>query len=132
MIIRRYGNRLHSVDLNFDPAAMTEVGFRRDGNQEWEADDFMDRYRMVREEEITAEATDPVQATAERAMLDALEEKVRAIHHSLEEGQILSVESRTGVDYPRTRHSRSKKGDQDFTYTLQHPLRLGVWERKAV
>ncbi|MFH1763902.1 MAG: hypothetical protein ABIF09_06900 [Gemmatimonadota bacterium] len=131
MIIRRYGNRFHSVVIDFDPAAMTEVGFRKDGKREWEAEEFLDAYQMVREEEISAEATDPVQATAERIMLDALEEKFKAVHAGLEEGQYLSIESRTGVDHPRTRHQRSKIGDQEFTYSLNHPLRLGVWEKKA-
>lgn len=131
MIIRRYGNRFHSVVIDFDPAAMTEVGFRKDGKLEWEAGEFMDGYKMVREEEISAEATDPVQAMAERAMLDALEEKFNAVHAGLDEGQYLSIESRTGVDHPRTRHQRSKMGDQKFTYSLSHPLRLGVWEKKA-
>ena len=110
---------------------MTEVGFRRDGDQDWDAEEFMERYELIREEEITAEATDPVQTNAERAMLDSLEEQFNAIHASLGEDQFLSIESRTGVDYPRTRHQRSNKGDQEFTYTLSHPLRLGIWEKKS-
>jgi len=130
MIIRRYGNRFHSVVLDFNAAAMTEVGFRRDREQEWEVGEFTDQYRMVREEEIIAEATDSVQEGAERAMLEALEQKFNAIYAALEEGQYLSVESKTGVEYPRTRYDRSTKGDHDFTYTLDRPLRLGIWEKK--
>lgn len=130
MIIRRYGNRFHSVVLDFNPAAMTEVGFRRDREQEWEVGEFTDQYRMVREEEIIADATDPVQEGAERAMLEALEQKFNAIYAALEEGQHLSVESKTGTDYPRTRYDRLTKGDKDFTYTLDRPLRLGIWEKK--
>ena len=131
MIIRRYGNRFHSVALNFDSAAMTEVGFRRDGTQEWDAEDFLADHEMIREEEITAEATHAVQDAAERAMLKSLEERFHAIHAALGEDQYLSIESRTGVDYPRTRHQRSKKGDQEFTYSLSHPLKVGVWKKKA-
>lgn len=131
MIIRRYGNRFHSVTLNFDSAAMTEVGFRRDGTREWDAEEFLADHEMIREEEITAEASDPVQDTAERTMLEALEGQVDSIHAALEDGQYLSIESRTGLDYPRTRHQRSNKGDQEFTYTLSHPLRLGIWEKRA-
>ena len=67
MIIRRYGNRVHSVTLDFDPAAMTEVGFRRDNEQQWDVADFEDQYELVREEEITADGTDAVQAEAEKA-----------------------------------------------------------------
>jgi len=130
MIIRRYGNRFHSVALDFNPAAMTEVGFRRDRKQEWEVGEFTDRYRMAREEEIITEATHPVQDGAERAMLLALEEKFNAIYAALEEGQYLSVESKLGVDHPRTRYDRSTRGGCEFTYTLDRPLRLGIWEKK--
>ena len=41
MIIRRYSDRFHSVSLDFVPAAMTEVGFRRDGSQDWDAEEFL-------------------------------------------------------------------------------------------
>ena len=130
MIIRRYGNRFHSVELDFDPAAMTEVGFRRDGKHQWDAEEFTDQYERVREEEIIAQATDLVQEKAERTMLEALEEKFRGIHESLSEGQCLCVESQSGKDYPRTRYDRSTRGDREFTYTLDRPLRLGIWQKK--
>lgn len=130
MIIRRYGNRFHSVVLDFDPAAMTEVGFRKDGEREWDAEGFLAQHEMVREEAIIAEATDPIQEAAERTMLVALEEKVRAIHDLLEDGQYLSIESKAGVDYPRTRYTRTTTGDREFSYTLDRPLRLGVWVKK--
>lgn len=130
MIIRRYGNRFHSVSVDFDPAAMTEVGFRRDGEQEWDAEEFMAQHELIREEEITAEFSDAVQEKAEREMLEVLKGKLNAIHDSLEEGQFLSVESRSGVDYPRTRYDRPTIGDKAFTYTLDKPLRLGIWSKK--
>jgi len=131
MIIRRYGNRVHTVSLDFDPAAMTEVGFRRDGEQEWSTEAFEAEYELVREEEIIAEATDSVQEKAEREMLVALEARFRAIFTELESGQILSVQSKSGVDYPRTRYDRSTRGDRDFTYTLDQPLRLGIWAKRG-
>ena len=71
MIIRRYGNRFHSVSIDFDPAAMTEVGFRRDGEQEWDTEEFMSQHELIREEEIIAESSDVVQEKAEREMLVA-------------------------------------------------------------
>lgn len=131
MIIRRYGSRFHSVALDFDPAAMTEVGFRRDGEQEWDAEEFLAGHLMVREEEVIAESTDAVQEAAERTMLQALKEKVLAIHDALGDGQFLSVESKVGVDYPRTRYDRTTTGQKEFSYTLDRPLRLGIWEQKA-
>jgi hypothetical protein len=130
MIIRRYGNRFHSVSVAFDPAAMTEVGFRRDGSQEWDAEEFLAGHEMIREEGIIAEASDAVQEAAERVMLTNLEQKVNDVLATLVEGQFLSVESKTGVDFPRTRYDRTTKGDREFTYTLDRPLRLGVWARK--
>jgi len=130
MIIRRYGNRFHSVSLNFDPAAMTEVGFRRDGNHEWDAEEFLAGHEMIREEEIISKASDVVQEAAERVMLEKLEQKVDEILATLEEGQFLSVESKTGVDYPRTRYNRPTTGDREFTYTLDNPLRFGIWAER--
>lgn len=109
---------------------MTEVGFRRDGNQEWDAEEFLVGHEMIREEEIIAEASDPVQAAAERVMLADLEQKVNDVLATLVEGQFLSVESKMGVDYPRTRYHRPTTGDREFTYTLDKPLRIGVWAKK--
>ena len=130
MIIRRYGNRFHSVSLNFDPAAMTEVGFRRDGTQEWDAEEFLAGHEMVREEEIMAEASDAVQEAAERVMLSNLEALVKKALAALEDGQLLSIESKAGVDHPRTRYDRPTTGDREFTYTLDKPLRVGIWVKK--
>jgi hypothetical protein len=130
MIIRRYGNRFHSVTIDFDPAAMTEVGFRRDGAWEQDAEEFLAQYDMIREEALMAEATDVVQEAAERIMLNSLREKVKGLVEGLEEGQFLSVESKTGVDYPRTRYDRPTMGDRAFTYTLDQPLRVGIWGKK--
>lgn len=130
MIIRRYGNRFHSVSLDFDPAAMTEVGFRRDGTQEWDAEEFLAGHDMVREEAIIAEASDVVQEAAERVMLANLEGKVKELLAALEEGQFLSIESKAGVDHPRTRYHRPTTGEKAFTYTLDKPLRVGIWTKK--
>lgn len=131
MIIRRYGSKVHSVSLDFDPAAMTEVGFRRNGEQEWEAEEFDAAYEMIREAEIIAEASDAVQEAAERGMLAALEERFNEIYQALEDGQVISVESKAGTDYPRTRYDRSTLGDLEFTYTLDRPLKLGVWQKRG-
>lgn len=130
MIVRRYGNRFHSVALAFDPAALTEVGFKKDEAKDWTAEEFHEAYELIRVEEVTAEGADPVQDTAEKAMLAELEEKVMAIHDALEDGQLLSIESKSGVDHPRTRYHRPTKGERAFTYSLNHPLRLGVWSKK--
>lgn len=130
MILRRYGNRVESVDPDFDPAAMNEVGFRRNGEFRSDLGAFLDEHQMVRTEEITAEYTDPIQERSERLMLEVLREKLDGVLASLEEGEILSVESETGKDYPRTRYERSSLRGGEFTYTLDRPLRLGIWTKR--
>ena len=95
-----------------------------------DAEEFSGEFEMIREKEIIAEATAAVQEAAERTMLESLEEKFSAVHDALEEGQYLSIESKTGVDHPRTRYARTTTGDKEFTYTLDRPLRLGIWQRK--
>jgi len=109
---------------------MTEVGFRRDGNQDWDAEEFEELHELLREEEVIAEATHLVQDTAEREMLAALERMVHELHDALDEGQYLSIESKGGVDHPRTRYDRSTKGEREFTYTLDRPLKVGIWAKK--
>jgi hypothetical protein len=109
---------------------MTEVGFRRDGAKEWDAEEFLADYEMIREEELIESASDAVQEAAERVMLENLAKKVNGLLESLEEGQFLSVESKTGVDYPRTRYDRPTTGEREFTYTLDRPLRLGIWAKR--
>ena len=131
MIIRRYGDSYHSVTLDFDPAAMTEVGFRRDNEQQWDVGDFEGQYELVREESIISEATHAVQERAERLMLEALEERFHEVYATLEEDHLLCIHSERGKDHPRTRYDRITKGDQDFTYTLDRPLRLGIWRKRA-
>jgi hypothetical protein len=131
MIIRRYGSRFHSVSLAFDPAAMTEVGFRRDNEKQWDVAEFEAQYELLREEEIIADGTSAVQAEAEKKLLVALKERFDAVSATVEEGQLLSVQSKSGVDYPRTRYDRSTKGEQDFTYTMDRPLKLGIWAKRG-
>jgi hypothetical protein len=109
---------------------MTEVGFRRDGTQEWDAEEFLAGHEMVREEEIMAQASDAVQEAAERVMLSNLEAKVKEVLEALDDGQLLSIESKAGVDHPRTRYDRPTTGDREFTYTLDKPLRVGIWVKK--
>ena len=129
MIIRRYGKTIASVDADFDPAAMTEVGFRR--NREWEMaiDEFLDHHKMVETHEIDGTGTDVVQDKAERALLANLLEQLEAIHDGMGEGQMLAIESKTGVDYPRTRYERTTLGEQAFTYSIDRPLKVGIWEK---
>jgi hypothetical protein len=130
-MVRRYGSRVEVVEPDFKAEAMTEVGFRRTGERRWDLAEFLDEYAMVRGVEINAEFTDVVQDTAERGMLKALMDKLAGIQDALRSDEILSVESEVGKDYPRTRYDRTTTGDQEFTYTLDRPLRLGIFKKRA-
>ena len=130
-IVRRYGKRVETVEPDFRAEAMTEVSFRRTGEAKWALDEFLDEYAMVRAVELTAEATDEVQDQAERGMLQSLADKLQGILDALKPGELLSVESEVGKDYPRTRYDRSSKGEQESTYTLDRPLRLGIFWKRA-
>lgn len=130
-MVRRYGNRVEVVEPDFKAEAMTEVGFRRTGENRWDLAQFLDEYAMVRGVEINAEFTDAVQDTAERGMLRALMDKLQGIQDALRPDEILSVESELGKDYPRTRYERTTTGDQEFTYSLDRPLRLGILKKRG-
>ena len=129
-IVRRYGKRVETVEPDFRAEAMTEVGFRRTREKRWALDEFLDEYSMVRQVEITAEATDEIQERAEKRMLRSLGDKLQGIMDALKPDEVLSVESEVGRDYPRTRYERSSKGGQDFTYTLDRPLRVGIFRKR--
>lgn len=129
-IVRRYGKRVETVEPDFRAEAMTEVGFRRTGEGKWALDEFLDEYAMVRAVELMAEGTDAVQEKAEKAMLQSLADKLAGIMDALKPNELLSVESEVGKDYPRTRYDRSTKGDQEFTYTLDRPLRVGIFRKR--
>ena len=103
MILKRYGETVQSVELNFDSRAMTEIGFRRDRKLSMPSEEFAERYEAVETFEFTADADGVVQDEAERAVLSDLEEQVRALEGKLGESQVVLIESAQGVDYPKTR-----------------------------
>jgi hypothetical protein len=136
MILKRYGNTVQSVDTNFDPRAMTEVGFRRNHALSMRADDFSASYEAVRIEELTAKAEGVVQHDVESEMLQALEERLRSLEASLAEGEVLLVESEQGKDYPKTRERQSTVSDGEhsrlrFFWWIDPPLRVGIYRRKG-
>lgn len=135
MILRRYGTTVQSVDLNFDPHALSEVGFRRDHSFSMGAEEFEDAYEKVEERELAATAESLVQDEAETALLDELEELVRALESDLEEDQVLLVEN-TADDYPKTRDEKKDvivegKNRLHFSWRVEPPLRLGIYRRTS-
>ncbi len=135
MILRRYGKWYHSVEPNFNPAAMTEIGFQRDRVFSVSAGDFEDGYRAVATDEVGAEADGEVQRHAERELLGRLEGALRDRVAALDAGQVLVVlNDRT--DWPKTRERREAvivEGENRFYFHwwVDPPLRVGVFEAKA-
>ncbi len=131
MILRRYGKWYHSVQPNFNPAAMTEIGFQRDRVFSVSAADFDGGYRTVDTEEISAEADGDVQRHAERELLAKLEQALRDHVAALGSGQVLVVmNGRT--DWPKTRERREGvivDGENRFYFHwwVDPPLRVGVF-----
>lgn len=135
MILRRYGSWYHSVQPNFNPAAMTEIGFQRDRVFSVSAADFEDGYRAVTTDELGAEADGDVQRHAERELLAKLEGALTERVAALGSGQVLVVlNDRT--DWPKTRERREAaivEGENRFYFHwwVDPPLRVGVFEGTA-
>ena len=132
MILKRYGTSWHSVDLNFDSKALTEIGFRRNREHQIPVDEFESGYEKVSEHALEAEAEGDVQDHTEQALLDKLEAQVVELLDGLGEGEVLVFLNEDGVDYPKTRQkTKTVKGDGEnrlhFTYTLEPALRFGVY-----
>lgn len=136
MILRRYGDSVHSVDLDFDSKALTEIRFRRDHEHAEPTDRFHAAWRRVRGHELEGSAEGFVQDEVEQVLLADLERRLRAIERELAEDERLLVESEVGTDFPKT-HTHQKTVTVDgenrfhFTSTLRPPLRLGVYRRSG-
>lgn len=132
MIFRRYGTTYHSVDMNFAAEALNEIGFRRNREESFPADDLDERYGKVETVELTAEAEGTVQNDTEQALLDRLARKVEEQLERLPDGGILVVENESGHDYPRTHQETTnvvERGENKlrFTYTMGPPLRVSLY-----
>jgi hypothetical protein len=132
MILRRYGQQLHSVTTNFDPHALSEVGFRRDNETSMTPAELADGYERVDAKEITATAEGPVQAEVEDTILKSLETQLRELEA---DGAVVVVENEQGVDYPKTRSSTSNiivDGENRFLfrYTVDPPIKATVYRRR--
>ena len=132
MILRRYGKWYHSVQPNFNPAAMTEIGFQRDRVFSVSAADFEDGFCEVTTAEVGAEADGDVQRHAERELLAKLEGVLKERVAGLGAGQVLVVLN-DRVDWPKTRERREAvivDGENRFYFHwwVDPPLRVGVFE----
>lgn len=133
MILRRYGSKLHSVDVDFDPRALNEVGFRRDHEAAFDGDEFSESHEKLDERELTATAEGPVQDEAEQALLEDLESQLRELQDEQGPDRVLVVENSTD-DYPKTRDRKEDvvvegKNRLYFHWRVEPPLRIGIYRR---
>lgn len=136
MLLRRYGSNVQSVVPNFDANAMNEIGFRRDRDFSIEAEAFAAQWEKVGEEALAGETDGPVQSEAEAALLAQLEARIAALQAGLREGEVLLVESESGVDYPKMRDRKQGiivEGENrlHFHWRVDPPLRIGIYRRRS-
>ena len=134
MILKRYGRTYHSVEPNFNPAGMTEIGFQRDRAFSMAADEFDQAYERLTEDELRAEAEGSVQRETEQVLLRKLEEALAGRLGALDDGQVLVVTNGAG-DWPKTREER-KVAPEDlhnglrFRWWVDPPLKVAVYRRR--
>lgn len=130
MILKRYGVFYHSVKPNFNPTAITEIGFMRDRAFSVRASDLAG-YELAETVELSAEADAAVQRHAEKALLADLEEALQQRIASLVPGQVLVVLNER-EDWPKTRERRETvlvEGENRFHFHwwVDPPLRVAVY-----
>lgn len=136
MILKRYGDKLHSVRPNFDANAMTEVSFMRDKDTTFSLEEFEAQYELSEERELTATSEGHVKSLAEHTALHYLEEQVLDLEGQLGEHAVLVVENATGAHAPKTRSTQRtlvEEGENrlHFTFTIEPPLQLGIYRRRS-
>ena len=136
MIVRKYGSSVHTVDLDFDSKALTEIRFRKDGQESWPTDEFMGGHERVRGHELAGSAEGWVQDEVEQVLLKDLDAQVRSLVAGLAAGEHLMIESEQGTDYPKTTTKQKTvtiEGENKFHFTssLQPPLRVAVYRKKG-
>lgn len=134
MIYRLYGSSYHSVDINFDGKAINEVGFRRNHEESFPADELDSRWKKLETVELTAEANGSVQTETEQQMLDSLKEQLEALEAGLGDGGCLVVENESGHDYPKVRQVTKNVVEEGenrlfFEYSVSPALRVSSYTR---
>ncbi len=129
MIVRKYGANIESVEIAFDSNALNEIAFRKSQAFSMSADEFHARYVRLQEYSLTSDAEGHVHGETEQALLDGLEAQIGEIEDVLEEGELLMVDSRPGVDYPQTRGRQKNiivEGENRlyFYASVDPPLRM--------
>lgn len=134
MIVRQYGTSIESVAVAFDSNALNEIAFRKSQGFSMPDDEFLARYVPVQEYILTSDAEGDVHPETEQALLDGLQAQIEEIEGVLGEGEVLMVDSRQGVDYPKTRGRQKNivvKGENRlyFYASVDPPLRMVRYRR---
>lgn len=134
MILKQYGTAYHSVEINFDSRALTEIAFRRDRAFSIPTEEFEAGYSKVAERTLTAASEGEVHDETESELLESLEDEVRRVLEELGEDEVLVVESKEGADYPKTRDTKKKvvvDGENRlyFYWSVDPPLRVGIYRK---
>lgn len=136
MILRRYGNNINSVAPNFDSRAMTEIGFTRSGELTVPANEFAQIYERVDGRVLDAEAAGEVQGDVEDSVLAELQGKLEQLDRELGDGHVLLIENEAGKDQAKTRGAQTTRVVEGanrlfFQYSIDPPLRVGIYRRKG-
>lgn len=132
-IFRLYGSSYQSVTFEFEAKALNEVGFRRDHEESFPADELGERYEHIETLHLQTEAEGSVQSETEQLLLDRLLEESRAAVARLPEGGIAIVENeRGGRDQPKPKQKISnvvERGENKlhFHYSVEPPLRVALY-----
>jgi hypothetical protein len=134
VIVRQYGTKVHSVVPNFDANAMTEIGFRRDGDWSLDTEEFLAAYEKLEAHDLTAAAEGEVQSETEAALLHSLQEQLLAVAEAAGDG-VAFIESQQGTDYPKTRHSQTTQVVEGanrfyFRFRVEPPLRVAIYRKR--
>ncbi len=132
MLLRRYGSRIHSVEPNFQAHALTEIAFTRTDDFRAEADEFAHEWELVERHEVVGETAGDVKTEVESALLEDLLRQLDDILADAADGHVALVENELGQDHPKLRDSTTTTvvdgaNRLHFTYTVDPPLRVGVY-----
>jgi hypothetical protein len=136
MILRRSGTTVSAVRPHFAAAAFNEIAFVRQPGCDMTWAGFEESHERVGEHALTATAEGRVKIEAEAALLEELLGHLTRVEAGCGPDELLLLESRPGHDYPRL-HEHTDNLVEDgrnrlyFHYSLDPPLRLGVYRRRT-
>lgn len=135
MILRTYGDKLHSVEIRFDSRAFNEVGFRRDRDTSFDVGEFEGEWERVRGEEIADHGKGRVQDETQQRMLENMRGHLERLVEGLGEDEVVRIES-PDTDWPKLRDTQTTiveegKNVLHFDAWVDPPLRVGIWKRKS-